>query len=327
MGATQKGGRIRRPELTEMLTEAPHIESMFLAEKLFPVKTEKTQAGEYYKRTIAGGGLMRAEGYRREPKGPYKSITSVFEKDSFKTLEHGLKEPVDAAEAAEVEEIFDAQVEAGKNVRRRLMMEYEIDVKNAIFNASAWAPGVQNPVVNYTESLLSTIDFVQDIQRALEAFTNYGQIPNTVVLSSYLFNQIRRSPKLQAYIFGPAAVANQQTQISLKHLEGLFDIPLNFHIARLPVDLSKDGDDSPNIARVWPTSHIFLGNVQGGSYKSGGIGRTIVWDADSPGGLFTTDTYVDDDIRCDVVRVRSHRIEKIIDPTAGLLIATNYSAS
>lgn len=327
MGATQRNAGLRRPEITELLEEAPDIENMFLGQKLFPVKTEKTQSGFYYKRTIADGGLMRAESYRREPKGAYKRNESKFSKDSYMTFEHGLEEPVDDSEAAEVEEIFDATVDAARGIRRKLQMEYEIDVKNVIYNPASWAAGAQNPVVNYTESNLATIDFVRDIQNALEVFTNYGQRPTDMVLSSYLFNMIRRSPKLQAYIFGPATVANQQVQVGVDHLKGLFDVPLNIHVARLPVDLSKAGDDSPNISRVYPTSHIFLGNIKGGNYKAGGCGRTIVWDADSPGGLFTTDTYRDEHIRCEVSRVRTHRVEKVIDPTAGLLIATNYSAN
>jgi hypothetical protein len=55
---------------------------------------------------------------------------------------------------------------------------------------------------------------------------------------------------------------------------------------------------------------------------NGGCGRTIIWDADSEGGLFTTDQYRDEPRRGDKIRVRSNRVIKIVNPNSGRLIGT-----
>jgi len=328
MGTTAQGSWVRRAEITEMLTEAPHLDNMFLGEKLFPVKTVETESGDYFKMTRAGGGLMRAEGARRDPRGEYVRTERQMTKDGYRTFEYGLEELVDEAEKKRWKTVFDALVNAGNGIRRSLRLLHEIRVKDAIFNPAAWAGGAVAPTADYTTAGLANIDFVKDIEGLMEQFTNYGQLPNTMVLSSYVWRLIRHSPKLQNYVHGPVSSGAGDRQIKVSQIESLFaedGINVKIHIARIPVDLSKAGSNEVNVSRIWPTSHIFLGNVQSGDYEAGGIGRTLVWDADSPGGLFTSDTYEEPKRRSEVVRVRSHTAEHVIDSTAGILLTTNYA--
>jgi hypothetical protein len=327
MGATLKNAALRRPELTEMYSEAADLQDMFIGEELFPVVTEPTETGIYYKRTITGGGLMRAANMTREARGAYQRSDRKFESDAFRTFEYGEEEPLDEKEMARFDDLFDAEADAGTNLARALKLGHEIRVKNKMFTPASWTLGTTSPVVAYTESLLSTIDFVRDITNRIEDLHNYGVVPNCLVLSSVLWNLIRRTPKLQSYIFGPTGSANQQRQISEADVSALFDMPLKLKIAKVPVDLSAVGDESPNIERVWPTTYMWLGKVVGGRYKAGGAGRTIVWDADSPGGLLTTETYEEPNIRSRVVRVRMNTDEKVVDSTTGSLITTGYSPS
>jgi hypothetical protein len=62
-----------------------------------------------------------------------------------------------------------------------------------------------------------------------------------------------------------------------------------------------------------------------GDFMNGGAGRSIIWDADSPGGLFTSEQYRDEKRRGDMLRVRSNRVLKIIDPTCAQLINLQWS--
>jgi flagella basal body P-ring formation protein FlgA len=55
-----------------------------------------------------------------------------------------------------------------------------------------------------------------------------------------------------------------------------------------------------------------------------GVGRTIVWTADAP-GMFVTETYRSEPRRGDMVRVRMHSAEKIVDATAGELLTTGWA--
>ena len=51
-------------------------------------------------------------------------------------------------------------------------------------------------------------------------------------------------------------------------------------------------------------------------------GAAIGLDADGSGELFTVESYRDEDIRSDLVRVRQDTDEKIVSEAAGVLIAT-----
>lgn len=325
MGATLKNAAIRRAELTEMYSEAEDLKDMFIGEEIFPVVTEALESSTYYKRTIVGGGLMRAANTEREARGAYQRSHRKFEPDTYRTTEYGEEEPLDEKEMARFDDLFDAEADAGVNLARSLKLGHEIRVKDAVFSPGSWTLGTTPAVAAYTEANLATIDFVRDITNRIEDMHNYGCVPNTLTLSSVIWNLIRRTPKLQSYIFGPPGSANQQRKINETDVTALFDVPLKLKIARTPVDLSQPDDDNPNLARIWPTSYIWLGKVKGGRYKAGGAGRTISWDADSPGGLLTTETYDEPNIRSRVVRVRMNTAEKVIDATAGALITTGYA--
>jgi hypothetical protein len=53
--------------------------------------------------------------------------------------------------------------------------------------------------------------------------------------------------------------------------------------------------------------------------KSAGLGRTFIWQADSPSPV-VTEQYRDEAVRGDVFRVRHTRDEKVFDPYCGLLL-------
>jgi hypothetical protein len=68
-----------------------------------------------------------------------------------------------------------------------------------------------------------------------------------------------------------------------------------------------------------------VGYCKGGDYSEGGAGRTLVWEADIPSGLYATETYRDEKRRSDMVRVRTNSIEKVLNGNAGQLIATAWA--
>jgi hypothetical protein len=64
--------------------------------------------------------------------------------------------------------------------------------------------------------------------------------------------------------------------------------------------------------------------VQSGQFTAGGIGRTLVWSADAPGG-FVSESYRDEARRSNVLRVRMNTSEKLIDANAAVRITTSFA--
>jgi hypothetical protein len=75
---------------------------------------------------------------------------------------------------------------------------------------------------------------------------------------------------------------------------------------------------------IWGNNVFAVCQIAGGEYTAGGVGRTIQWTKDTT-GLFTPETYRSDERRSNILRVRQHTAEKVIDETACELITTNYA--
>jgi hypothetical protein len=82
-------------------------------------------------------------------------------------------------------------------------------------------------------------------------------------------------------------------------------------VAEKSVNVALKGKDV-SLASVWGNTYAALVKTGAGDFMNGGLGRTIVWSADSPGGLFTSESYRDEARRGSKLRVRSNRTNKIL---------------
>jgi hypothetical protein len=91
-------------------------------------------------------------------------------------------------------------------------------------------------------------------------------------------------------------------------------------VGRAPKNSAKKGQ-SYSGSFIWGDSYIALGYVAGGEFAAGGFGRSILWGADSP-VPFVAETYRDEARRSNVLRVRQHVSEKVVDGSSIIRITT-----
>jgi len=206
-------------------------------------------------------------------------------------------------------------------LERSLRISYEARVAAALFNSSTFTATAAT--VNYTSLLLSTIDVVNDVDLAKSRMLKNGQIANTVVMGYDVYQRIRRSTLLQNQIYGVVPRGAGQ-----KMLPGEQDVAEALGVEKLLVGKaprnSNNKGQSYSGSFIWGTTYIAVCNTAGGEYQAGGVGRTIQWTKDTT-GLFTPETYRSDERRSNVLRVRQHTAEKVIDATACELITTSYA--
>jgi len=142
-------------------------------------------------------------------------------------------------------------------------------------------------------------------------------------MSANVFNRIQRSTLMQNQIFG--VVPKSAGQFTLP---GEDDVARALGVDKLYVaKAAKNGNAKGQTfsgSFIFPDTHVNVCQVMGGEYQSGGIGRTIQWSKDTT-GLFTPETYRSDERRSNIIRVRQHVAEKIVDETAGELITTSFA--
>lgn len=311
---------VPRQDISTLLMEAVHQEKHYIASMLLPIYGSEREVGRYPKFTIGKGELLKRESQKRGATGTYNESEEVFEWDSYQTVEYGHEKRIDDTVLKQMRDFFDAQMVTAKFCMNKLMLDYEVEAANALLNPNTFT--ATSAGTAYTEANLETMDVPADINALIESLTLVGEEPNTMVLSLPLFNRIKRSKKLQTYLYGHMNTTLGGSNITNQTIADAFGIA-NVIVAKKSHDNAIKG--KTNVVPVWNSNYIWIGDVQGGDFMTGGAGRTIIWDADSEGGLFTSDQYRDEARRGDKIRVRSNRVIKVINPNSARLITTNWA--
>jgi len=311
-----------RSDIYALMMQAPMAgDNLFIGDKVFPVKGEDVKRGIYMRANLANAELLNGDAKPRASGDGYQRINRKYDTDTFDALEYGLESVIDDAYASETERFFGLEVTEAMLLERSLKVSYEIRTAAALMNAATFTATAA--AVNYTEALLSTINVPADVSLAKLRMLKNGHIPNTVVMSANVFERIKRSTLLQNQVFGVVPKGAGQYLIpSEADIAQALGVD-NILVGKAPKNANAKGQ-SYSGAFIWPDTYIAVCYLAGGEYTAGGVGRTIQWTKDTT-GLFTPETYRSDERRSDILRVRQHTAEKVIDTTACELITTSYS--
>jgi hypothetical protein len=140
-------------------------------------------------------------------------------------------------------------------------------------------------------------------------------------MSANVFELIRRSTLLQNQFFG--VVSNTGARLlSEAEIAAALGVT-NLLIGRAAYNTAGK-NKSYSGSFVVPDTKIIVGQITGGEFTAGGVGRTLVWTGDAAGG-FVSESYRDDARRSQVLRVRMNTDEVVIDPNAAVRITTNFA--
>lgn len=317
---------IPRADISSVLMDAVEQEKQYVGHEIFPIYPSPNESGRYPRFTIGKSELLKAGESlvgttKRNETGAYNEIERQFEWDSYMTEEYGLTERVDDKIAARMANFFDAEMITSKALMNNLMLDYEMECAAAAFDPNAFT--TTNASVPYTAANRDTMDVPADLNALVERNTLLGESGTVIVMSLPVWNRIRSSKNMQLYMYGYLNVNQGGSQVTEDMVANVFG-GVRIIIAKKSVDIAPKGQGQ-NLQPVWGNDFIGVFNVGDGDFMNGGIGRTITWAADNPGGLFTTEQYRDEPRRSSIVRIRSNRVIKIIKPLSGQLIRTNFS--
>jgi hypothetical protein len=316
---------IPRADISTVLMEAVAQEKFYVGQEIFPVFPSALEVGRYPRFKVNETELMKpgkaGGSTKRGSTGTYNEVERKFVWDQYQTEEYGLEERVDDVVARRMENFFDAEMVTGKFLMNALMLDYEMECAAAAFDPSTFT--ATNAAVAYTAANAATMDVPSDMNALIERLTLLGENSTVIIMSLPVWNRIRASQKMQTYMYGFLNVTQGGSQITPDMFAAVFG-GVRLIIAKKAVDVSPKGV-APNLVPVWGNDYIGVFNVAPGDFLNGGIGRTIIWDADSPGGLFTSESYRNEARRGNMLRVRSNRVIKIMNTACGQLIRTNFA--
>jgi len=315
-----------RPELQAVVEEAALADRYFIAPQIFPIFGSATKYGEFRKIKKAKGQLLAADlgdSTLRAPRTPYKEVDRTYEKDGFRCQDRGLTEVVDDADAADMSRFLDAEATSAKLVQRNIALAYEKRVADKVLDENVW--GKEDAKVAYTEANIATFDVAYDIEEAVARVQKRGEMVNTMVMSRNVWKRIRRSTLLRKYIFGDLG-GSQAVNSELFANAFSESAQIRLLIAESTYSTAGKGQavTDAKLNYVWGDSYIWIGSVVGGDLSAGGAGRTILWEEDAA-SLYVVETFRDEARRSDIVRVRQHTDEKVVNENCGTLIKTNFA--
>lgn len=339
-----------RPDIQAVIEEANAADQYFIAQQVLPVKFSKRDTGEYHKLTLTETEKMRSDlgdSTLRAPKSGYKEVDRTYKKDSFTTKDRGLVEKVDDSDRAKTAPSFDAEEVAARLILSNMSRAHEYRVQALFMDAGTFSADAA--AVAYTEANISTIDAARDVGNAVGKVKKRGEMVNAIIMAWPVWNIVRRTKLLREYFFGSNG---GNAMITRDQFEKAIDENgrIKLYVAEAAYDTAKKGQATSDstLSYIWPNTYVWVGRIadQGGDVASrerfrmapvnpdgsagiitlpaGGVGATIIWEeqADS---LFVAETYREENIRSDVLRVRQYSTEKVMNANAGTLITTNFA--
>lgn len=298
-----------RPDLAGSLEEFNLLADRmgFIAPRVLPVIEVMKQSGNFG--IIPVEQLLGERSTARASGSGYSRGSWKFEPGTYATEEHGWEEPIDDREAAQYRDYFDAEVVSTQRALDAVLRNAEIRAADLLFNATTWAAHKTAVTNEWDDAANATpITDVHNGKKAIYAAS--GMWPNALIVNVKvaenlaMCDQIVDRSKSQGFMdVRKGAITHQQLAMALG-IEELI-------VAGAPKNTANDGQ-AVSLSPIWSDEYAMLAVVaRTADPREVCVGRTFHWAEDGSAVGGTVETYRDETIRGDVVRVRHDVDEKV----------------
>jgi hypothetical protein len=279
----------------------------FIGIQVLPVMEVAKQAGNFGKIPIEQ--LLKTRDTRRASGAGYARGEFTFTPATYACEEHGAEDPVDDREATMYAEYFDAEQIATARARNSVLLNAEVRIADAIFNATTWTSYTTAVGTEWDTS--ATADPRADVKAAMQSvWSQCGMWPNAMIIDQHVFQNLQdvdaiiSRAKYQGFMDVRPGNINAQQIAACLGIDRLI-------IAGGARDSSKEGQDT-TIASVWDDEYAMVCRIATtNDIREPCIGRVFHWgeDGSNVGGM--VESYRDETVRADVMRCR-HEVDELI---------------
>jgi hypothetical protein len=313
----------QRPDLATFLEfDLESERAGYIATQVLPVMSVASQAGNFGK--IPLEQLLQQRETKRSPGAGYARGNWTFDKATYATEEHGAEEPVDDREAKMYAEYFDAEQVSTMRAFSSVLRNAEERVASAVFNATTWTGGGLTTAVSNEWDSNHTANAVPitDVEAAVnKVYDGSGIWPNALIINRKVFRNLRNLDQIIDRIESAGAGnPSKPSDITEQMLAAVFDLDFVI-VAGTSKNGAKEGQ-AASPTQIWSSEYAMVCRIAtGNDMREPCIGRTFHWsnDGSSIGG--TVESYRDEVIRGNVIRVRHDVDEVILYPEAGHLLS------
>jgi len=310
----------QRPDLASSFMEFDLLANQqgFIGPQVFPVVETAKQSGNFGK--IPLEQLLQHPDTSRAPGSAYNRTRWKFEAATYNTDEHGIEEPVDDREAAMYSDYFDAEVIAAQRAYHSVLAAQEMRIAAAVFNATTWTGAELTTVITNEWDDAANAVPLTDVEAAVgKVYDGSGLWPNALIINRKVFRNLRNVDQIVDRVKYQGFVDVRAGNVTIEALSQAFD--LQIIVAGGTKNAAIEGQ-AASIASMWSDEYAMVTRIaMSGDFRDPCIGRTFHWgeDGSSIGG--TVESYRDEGVRGDIVRVRHDVDEVILYPEAGHLLS------
>ena len=311
----------QRPDLATFLEfDLESEKAGYIATQVFPVIDVQSQAGNFGKIPIEQ--LLQQRNTKRAPGSGYARGNWTFEPAVYATEEHGAEEAVDDREAKMYAEYFQAEQISTMRAFASVLRNAEQRVADAVFNTTTWTGSTLTTGITHEWDDATNCVPLTDVEAAVQKiYDNSGLWANALVINRKVFRNLRNSAQVIDRIeSNGAGNASKASDITVQMLAAAFDLDYII-VAGTSKNGAKEGQ-SASPTQIWSGEYAMVCKVStSADMRDACIGRTFHWaqDGSSIGG--TVESYRDETVRGDVIRVRHDVDELVLYPQAGHLLS------
>lgn len=288
------------PILSEALNKIG--ENKFVGTQILPIRDVPTKNGDY---PVFGDDQFDINASKARAAGSsFARRDFEYEKQSYACQQYALEGllPDEDRSQAEDDGISDASAAIAQKLQRDIMVGHELRVASLMTSA-----GFNSTSATAVMSNASTATPIRDIQNAVERLQGNGFYDGlTLMMEVSLFNEMLNTDDVRGIFNGNGQYTDRQVLRDAFGVEQIIILPTRYNSAAKGAAASR--------SKVWAVDEYFVGQVAGGDFSNGGFGRTLSYGAD--GGAFTAETYRDEPIKSDVLRVLNSVDEVVINTNA-----------
>lgn len=301
----------QRPELGASFEEFDTAmdRAGFISARVLPVVEVGKQASSFGKIPIEQ--LLQSRDTVRAPGSAYARNTYTFKSASYATQENGIEEVVDDRESNMFRDYFDAEMIAAERARDAVLRSAEERAAALIFNSSTWTGSALTTAITDEWDDITSIP-ITDVEAAiLKVYDGSGLWPNALILNRKVFRNLRKVTQILDRIAASGAgFPNRAADITEGMLSAVFDLPFII-VAGSSKNTANEGQ-AASLSQIWSDEYAMVAKIAvSNDFREPCVGRTFHWGEDGSAIGGQMESYRDETVRGDVIRVR-HDVDELV---------------
>lgn len=291
-------------------------EERFIGRSIFPVWGTRSRQG--YLPVIPRDDVLRIYSTAVAPGGTYPRVSFGASGLQYFTEKHGLEIAVPAEVSQEHGDLFPVLQEAAISIELMLRRQVEIRLAAAIQNTTTFTANGRFTDNKANPWSTAGTNIVTQVDAAVEAVRGRtGISPNALIINNVQLQRIINNTDIKSRIQYVAAVTPGNILAALTAIFRLDYILVGDAVK----DASARGQTA-SVSNVWSSTYATVARIAPGEstpISERQLARTILWTPNSPSDA-TVDGRYDEATESDILRVKHHVDELLLDPDLAQLL-------